>query len=173
MSPGFSLSARPPSRRHLSDRNPASCTGTTLLRSVPNGIDHDTADVHAASVHAQLNAYKVIRDTAIKVAPLTLTLTVSSDAKAFAPDPRSTPYGGDHIIANAEVEAFSCSNNMAYAMRDAQGTPLTSLNFTGVGITPSGVVLTQHPCPALARRQQPTACMFGTASRRRPSRAAG
>ena len=111
---------------------------------MPNGIDHDTADVHAASVHAQLNAYKVIRDPATEVAPLTLTITVSSDAEAFAPDPRSTPYGGDHTIVRAEAEASSCSNPMACAMRDDHDTHLTSLNFTCVGITPSGGVLTQH-----------------------------
>ena len=69
---------------------------------------------------------------------------VSSDAEAFAPDPRLTPYGGDHTIARAEVEASSCSNPMACAMRDDHDTHLTSLNFTYVGITPSGVVLTQH-----------------------------
>ena len=146
-------SSQSPPRRQFSNREPVWHGATAQLRSVPNGIDHDTADVHAASVHAQPNAYKVIRDNAIKVAPLTLnhnTLIVSSDAEAFAPDPRSTPYGADHTIARAEVEASSCSNPMAQSMRDDQDTHLTSLNFTCVGITPSGGVLTQHRQLALS-----------------------
>ena len=144
MSLGLSLSARRSSRRPLSDRNPASCTGTTLLRSVPNGIDHDTADVHAASVHAQPNALKVIRDHATQVAPLTLNHNTLTIPEVEASLNRSTPYGADPTIARAEVEASSCSNPMAQSMRDDQDTHLTSLNFTCVGITPSGVVLTQH-----------------------------
>ena len=90
MSLGLSLSARRPLRGQLSYRDPALGVETAQLRSVPNGIDHESADVHAASVHAQLNALRVIRDHATEVALLTLTLTVSSDAEAFAPDPRST-----------------------------------------------------------------------------------
>ena len=144
MSLGLSLSARQSPRRQLSYRNPASCTGTAQLRSVPNGIDHESADVHAASVHAQLNAYKVIRDPATEVAPLTLNHNTLTISEVEASIHGSTPYGGDHTIARAEVEAFSCSNPMALAMRDDHDTHLTSLNFTCVGITPSGVVLTQQ-----------------------------
>ena len=144
MSLGLSLSARQPSRRQLSYRDPALGVETAQLRSVPNGIDHDSADVHAASVHAQLNAYKVIRDNAIKVAPLTLNHNTLTIPEVEASLNRSTPYGADPTIARAEVEASSCSNPMAQSMRDDHDTHLTSLNFTCVGITPSGVVLTQH-----------------------------
>ena len=99
-------------------------------------------------------ALRAIRDPATEVAPLTLnhnTLIVSSDAEAFAPDP---PYGADHTIARAEVEASSCSNPMAQSMRDDHDTHLTSLNFTCVGITPSGVVLTQHRLPEVKHERR-------------------
>ena len=144
MSLGLSLSARQSPRRPLSDRNPAIGAETTLVRSDVQASDHDTLTVHAASVYPACDAYEVIRDTATQVAPLTLnhnTLTVSS-ARALIH--RSTPYGADHTIEPADAGYASSSNPMALAMRDDQDTHLTSLNFTHVGITPSGVVLTQQ-----------------------------
>ena len=91
MSLGFSPSARQPPRRPLSDRNPAIGVETTLLRSDVQASDHDTLTVHAASVYPACDAYEVIRDTAIKVAPLTLNHNTLTIPEVEASLNRSTP----------------------------------------------------------------------------------
>ena len=144
MSPGLDPSTRPRARSTHIAPDPASCTGSTLLMPDVEASGHDPFVSSDGQPFAPDPALRVIRDHATQVAPLTLNHTTLTIPEVEASIHRSTPYGADHTIARAEVEASSCSNPMAYAMRDDHDTHLTSLNFTCVGITPSGVVLTQH-----------------------------
>ena len=89
-------------------------------------------------------ALRAIRDPATEVAPLTLNHNTLTISEVEASIHRSTPYGADPTIDHAGAGDTSYSNPLAWAKRDDQDTHLTSLNFTHVGITPSGVVLTQH-----------------------------